>query len=617
MSEQHENGNKTEKKQRVLVVGSSWDQFKGSFFGDTNLWSYELCPDIVTALFKMKDEDFDAILIERGFFHEIYEHSRLGKKRSILEGIPAGLALVDQDKRIIWCNRRFREWCRDGESPVGQLFFAPLGRPPMISGDYYPFSKIRKTGQPASTLLLQSDPVRYLKMDAVPIFNDDGNSLGIVVEMHDITEQTVKERKWKQLREAGRSLATLSEKDVLSRSSQERIEILKAKITKYAREILNFATIEIRIVSTKTPGLLEPLLAIGMAEEAKQRTLYIGQNNGITGWVALNKKSYKMDDPREDIFYLEGIPGAQSSITVPLLYGGDVIGTFNVESREKHAFSDDDLELLENFAEDVAQAIHTLDLLSVEQIDSTYKSIETLYSENVNHLNRILMETARLIQGEISDREELFASLSGIRQAVRDIQSVFQRHGAEVAPERPIEISATDCCKYPNLRNKRILLVDADESVGLEASRLLFYYGCTVETATTGGNALKMASTTDYDVYMSDIKLKDMSAFTFFKKIRCIHCRKLAEKATDADCRPPEEDPCCHTTEVPFVPFIYMRAFGYDSGHVTTRASEAGIVKPIFKPFILTQLVDTLDKVIAKAERQSEEYLAFAMNSRR
>lgn len=608
MSEQYENGlhkNEAEKKQKVLVVGSSWDRFRGSFLGNTNHWQYELCPDTATALFKMSDEDYDAILIEKGFFQEIYDRSKLSEKRSILENLPAGLALVDHDQRIIWCNHRFKEWCVGEDSPTGQRFFAPLKRPEMKGPDYYPFSKIRKTGLPSSTLLVQENPTRYLQMDAAPVYDEDGNMKSIVVELHDVTAQKIKEQKWFRLREAGKALAELSEKDILSRSPEERVEILKAKITKYAQEILKFATIEIRLISTKIPGLLEPLLAIGMAEAAKQRTLFVKQEgNGITGWVAFHGRSYKMDDPSEDAFYLEGIPGAQSSITVPLLYGGNVIGTFNVESRQKRAFTDDDMPLLESFAEYVAQAIHTLDLLSVEQIDSTFKSIKSLYSESISPLNQILLEAARLQQSDVDDRNELFASLARIQQSVREVQSVFQRHGAEIATELPQEVSAIDCSKHPALRDKRILLVDSDKSVGLEATRLLFYYGCTVETASNGENALKMASTADYDAYISAIKLDDMSAFSFFKRIRCIYCRKLCKQPVFPDCIPPEEDPCCHVTENPFVPFIYMRAFGYDSGHVTTRAAEAGVVKPIFQPFILTQLLETLEMVIAKAEAQ-------------
>jgi hypothetical protein len=74
----------------------------------------------------------------------------------------------------------------------------------------------------------------------------------------------------------------------------------------------------------------------------------------------------------------------------------------------------------------------------------------------------------------------------------------------------------------------------------------------------------------------------------------------------DTSCNPPDDDPCCPKEEVPFIPFIYMRAFGYDSGHVTTRAAEAGVPKPIFKPFILTQLLDMLKFVITKSTRENK-----------
>ena len=146
-------------------------------------------------------------------------------------------------------------------------------------------------------------------------------------------------------------------------------------------------------------------------------------------------------------------------------------------------------------------------------------------------------------------------------------------------------------------------MVDSDESVGRELSRLLFYYGCTVESSTTGFGALKMLETTQYDAFLSDIKLSDMSAFTFFKRVRCICCKRFLNRSLDTICVPPEEDPYCPQVAVSFVPFIYMRSFGYDTGHITTRAAQAGVTKVVFKPFILTQLLDALKTVISKAEQ--------------
>ena len=535
-------------------------------------------------------------------------------ERYILDNIPAGLVLADLEQTITWCNPLFCQWAHD-ENPVGQKFFAVLKRPAMRGPDFLPFSKVRRTGLPTATILdMQAVPntPRFLRMGVGPIFGNDGKVARYIVNLHDVTWRISLEEKWARLREVGRELADLSKKDILQRSPKERTSILQAKIAKYIHEILKFSYVEIRVKSVKHPLLLESLFAFGMSEEARSRTLYVSQDgNGITGWVAYHGKSYKMDDANEDPFFIEGVTGARSSLTVPLLCRGEVIGTFNVESLQPNAFDDIDLQLLETFANDVALAIHTLELLSVEQKETAFRSIEKVFSDSIGPLNLILNETAFFPLDELQQRsdvsnlDEIIMSFTRVREYARQIQSAFQGHIASLTPDLLPELSATDCSHYPMLRNRRVLMVDSDESVGKELSRLLFYYGCTVETSTSGFGALKMLETTPYDAFMSDIKLPDMSAFSFFKRVRCLYCKRSQNRPLNMICEPPEEDPCCPSVAVSFIPFIYMRGFGYDSAHITTRASVAGVTKVIFKPFILTQLLDALKIVILKAEQQN------------
>jgi GAF domain-containing protein/CheY-like chemotaxis protein len=536
-------------------------------------------------------------------------------ERCVLEHIPAALALTGLDQTIVWCNRQFCQWARH-DNPVGQRFFSVLGRPAMRGPDFLPFSKVSRTGLTSVTVLEMKntppDIPRFLRMGVGPIFGESGKVTHHVVNLHDVTERTVLEEKWARLREAGRELADLSKKDILQCSPKERTNILRGKIAKYVEEILEFPFVEIRVKSEKNPLLLEPLFSFGISEEARQRALYISQDgNGVTGWVAYHGKSYKMDDSNEDPFFIAGIAEARSAITVPLLCRGEVIGTFNVESLQPNAFDETDLQLLETFADDVALAIHTLDLLSAEQKETAFRSIEMVFNDSIGPLNLILNETTRLPLDEFqrhSDMinvDDIVTSFTRVREYARQIQSAFQGHIASLTPDLFPELSSTDCNNYPMLRNRRVLMVDGDESVGRELSRLLFYYGCTVETTTTGFSALKMLETTHYDAVLSDIKLPDLSAFTFFKRVRCIFCKRFQQRPLDTICEPPEENPVCPQVAVSFIPFVYMRGFGYDSGHVTTRAASAGITKVVFKPFILTQLLETLKTVILKAEQQS------------
>ena len=530
----------------------------------------------------------------------------------VIEHVPVALALTDLEQTITWCNPQFRHWiCH--ENPAGQKFFSVLGRPTMRGPDFLPFSKVRRTGLASDTVLEMTNVPeipQFLRMGVGPIFGEDKKVIRYIVYLTDVTWKVILDEKWARLREAGRELADLSKKDILQRSPKERTSILQAKIAKYAQKILEFSVVEVRVKSERKPLLLETLFAFGISEEARMRTLYISQDgNGITGWVAYHGKSYKMDDSNEDPFFIEGVAGARSSITVPLLCRGEVIGTFNVESQQPNAFDETDLQLLETFANDVALAIHTLELLSVEQKETAFHSIEKVFSDSIGPLNLILNETAYFPLDELRQNpsyinlEDIVMSFTRVREYARQIQSAFQGHIALLTPDLSPELSSTDCNNYPMLRNRRVLMVDSDESVGKELSRLLFYYGCTVETSTSGFGALKMLETTQYDAFLSDIKLPDMSAFMFFKRVRCICCKRLQNHPLSMICEPPEDDPCCPSTVASFVPFVYMRGFGYDSAHVTTRAAQAGISKAIFKPFILTQLLDTLKTIILKAEQ--------------
>ena len=80
-----------------------------------------------------------------------------------------------------------------------------------------------------------------------------------------------------------------------------------------------------------------------MTTSAASRELFARkENNGVTGFVAATGESYLCPDTVSDPLYLEGAEGARSSLTVPLIYHGTVIGTLNVESPQPDAFDDRD-----------------------------------------------------------------------------------------------------------------------------------------------------------------------------------------------------------------------------------------------------------------------------------
>jgi CheY-like chemotaxis protein len=360
-------------------------------------------------------------------------------------------------------------------------------------------------------------------------------------------------------------------------SVEQRIELLKANILHYTKDLLHFEVVEVRLLDQKT-GRLEPLLAVGMEPEAANRALYAQpQKNGVTGFVAATGKSYLCEDTTEDPLYLEGAKGAKSSLTVPLVLHDEVIGTFNVESPEPRAFSESDLQFLEIFSRDVAMALNTLELLVAEKASTAAESVEAIHSAVALPVDEILNDAVNVMERYIGHDPEVVERLQRILRNARDIKQVIQKVGQKMAPSQahPQIAQVED---RPLLRNRRLLVVDADENVRCAAHNLLERYGCVVETAPDGGEAIFMVRHLmregGYDAIIADIRLPDMTGYELLLKLQ-----EIMESA----------------------PLILMTGFGYDPGHSIVKARQAGLQAILYKPFRLDQLLQNVELVIGTA----------------
>ena len=86
---------------------------------------------------------------------------------------------------------------------------------------------------------------------------------------------------------------------------------------------------------------------------------------------------------------------------------------------------------------------------------------------------------------------EVVERLQRILRNARDIKQVIHRVGQKMAPAEAVP-TAPHLDKHPKLRDCRILVVDADDRVRNDAHALLERYGCDVETARSGGEAIFM-----------------------------------------------------------------------------------------------------------------------------
>ena len=529
----------------------------------------------IRALGRLTRESFAGLYVSAEHLTDAFQIGKLLQNERILEGMPDGVVLLDSDNTIIWGNGRLVEWT-GREKVVGANFYTVLGSPEILGPDFCPFHTALATGRPSSSTLRSGDN-RYYHVHAAPAVEPGQPTQHLIVTVRDVTSEMLQQQKLAAIHQAGIELADLSPEELSHMSVEERIELLKSNILHFTKDLLHFDVVEIRLLDAQT-GKLEPLLAVGISTEAAQRPLYAQpQNNGVTGFVASTGKSYLCEDTGADPLYLEGCKGAKSSLTVPLVLHDEVIGTFNVESPEPRAFTESDLQFLEIFTRDVAVALNTLELLVAEKATTAAESVEAIHSAVALPVDDILNEAVNIMERYIGHEPEVVERLQSILRNARDIKQLIQKVGQKMAPAQALP-QMQHVGERAQLRGRRILVADADESVRSAAHNLLERYGCVVETAHDGGESIFMVRNMlllegSYDVIIADIRLPDMTGYELLLKLQEI------------------VDP---------VPLVLMTGFGYDPGHSIPKSRQAGLpaYAVLYKPFRLDQLLDTVEKMI-------------------
>ena len=524
------------------------------------------------ALERLGKEHFDAVLADPANRAVLDNARRLLQAGQILAAVPDGLALVDFDLKVRWANPTFQAWA--GGDAVGRGFYDALGSPQLLGPDYCPFhsalaARAGGGGESAAavTACLVCRDNRFIDLHVTPLEQADGSGPLLLVLGRDVTRTVEQRQKLDALHEAGRTLAALAPDQLAEMSAAERIELLKLNIRRLTRDLLHYDVVEIRVLDRQT-GRLELLLQEGMAEEASGRVLVPGmEGNGVTGYVAATGKGYLCPDTRLDPLYLTGAPGARSSVTVPLIDQDQVIGTFNVESPEANHFTEDDLQFTEIFSHEIAAALHTLDLLSAEKSSTATQSIEAVNREVALPVDEILADAASVLERYIGHEPEMADKLRKILAAARSIKQSIQKVGEDMVPPRPPTPGAPAPPRPACPKGLRVLVADDDERVRRTAHGLLGRWGCVVETARDGREALTMARVGSYDAILADIRLPDVPGYEAYRRLR-------------------EAQPQARV--------ILMTSYGYDPSHTLVKARQDGLKHLLFKPFRVDQLLNAL-----------------------
>lgn len=555
---------------KVLYVTKDIDRPAGFPEDQVEVTYVESCAEAIALL---RENKFD------GLYYPTNENSRdsvldLVHSTAMMELIPDGVALLDSENCILKTNSRLTDWFQNFQM-VGLNFYDAVGTPTIIGTEPSPLASARSTCQTTRATLSFKD--QYFQLTVVPIVNGPKQCEHLFVTLSDSTESVLQRQKLEALHQAGTALADLRPEEIYEMDVHHRIELLKDNILHYTKDLLDFDVVEIRLVEFETE-LLKPLLSVGIDSGIAQEPLYArATGNGVTGFVAATGKSYMCEDTTDDPLYLDGLMGAKSSLTVPLIYHDQVIGSFNVESPEVGVFTESDLQFVESFARDIAVALNTLELLNAQRTDAALQSVSAIHSAVALPIDEILNDTVHAIESYIGHDQDVTKRLRTIISHARQIKRAIQKVGKDMAPTQNMPANVQPQLR-PLLNDMRILVIDSDEQVRTSAHQLLERYGCVVETAHEGKEAMLMVRNCEqgqgYDAIIADIRLPDIGGYDLLMQLK-----KLIDSP----------------------PLILMTGFGYDPGHSIVKARQAGL-KPnalLFKPFRLDQLIEVVEAMVA------------------
>lgn len=560
---------------KILVLGGSAEELQSLAAPLGELYDVHHTHDLEGAIELLQQQSVHAICILGEQATNPQLASLLLESSAVLTQFPEGLAILDTDLQVLWKNSKFENLTTAGtHSLADQKFYEAFGMPEILGPDFAPFHTALATQQMAYTRL-QVGSDTHLSLRVTPIFlrKSDLPKL-LVVMVRDISGSIQQQQKLSDVYHAGLELCDLSPSEIAEMSFSDRIEYLKARIIASTTDILKFNNLEIRLIDPAT-GRLNSLLVQGLRPEAAMRELYARpKENGVTGYVAFTGKSYLIDDTTTDPLYLLGAEGARSSLTVPLIWHDQVMGTFNVESPEPKAFKQQDLEFLELFGREVSLAVNLLNLLVAQNATTADTSVLRVLQEISRPTDEVLNEISWLSEqfndqgSEITDRVRL------ICRHTRDIKQLIQNVREQLNPDSSLSTTPSGRSYHPLLRGKRILVADSEESIRQLAYEVLAPHGCLVETARNGEEALRLVRQFEYDAVLGEMKLPDMGG------------HQLLCGIWDID---------------ETLPFFLTTGFGYDAGHSLVKARQRGLTTEVlWKPFKVNRLLEELDKVFAQ-----------------
>lgn len=375
--------------------------------------------------------------------------------------------------------------------------------------------------------------------------------------------------------DAGAEFLKLDAESVRAMNPPERLRHLEGRVVAATRSLLGFDHFEYRLTNRRSEQLelvfCSGLVPLGIGERIYARA----EGNGLSGVVASTGTSIVCRDVSAEPRYVGGLPGARSTLTVPLRLHGRVIGVLNAESELPAHFDDEDRLAAELLARYVALALNLLDMLVAERVETARTVLANLARESTPLLDGIAND-ARAVHATLGA-----AASDAVERIIERTAKLdgLVRNGA-TTPSGVLGAAEALCegVRDPVFAGRRILVADDEPSIRSTVRAVLEQQGCVVSDFADGAGAIAairdlVAAGTPPDLVISDVRMPDANGYEVFRA------------AKDASLA---------------IPVILMTGFGYDPNHSIVRSSQEGLHCFLFKPFQITQLLEESRKALLR-----------------
>jgi len=378
------------------------------------------------------------------------------ERRILLELVPVGISITDEEGSIIDANRMSEELLGISveEHKVRQItgqewdIIRPDGSPMPAAG--YPSVRALKDGRIVHSVEMgirqpDGDPM-WISVSAAPIPLE---GYGVAIAYADVTDR---KRAEDALEERAAQLALLNAVGGKIASELE-LRSLFESVPRYVQESFGYDNVAIFTLDRKNRAL--PLKGNqGMFSGHIPEDLILDLDEGIVGWAARHGETVLSNDidadPRYTTHYPE-VAETRSELTVPIRPADQVLGVIDVQSKSLDAFDQEDVLTMETLADQIATAMENARLYKAEhaareQLQDLAGYLQRVREEERTHIARALhdqfgqmmtalkMDVSTLSRGFSHDQIQLWEKAESMMETIDSGIEMLRQVCSELRP---------------------------------------------------------------------------------------------------------------------------------------------------------------------------------------